>query len=193
MEESLDREMRICGTLNASACRYIVEIISIVEKSGVVFIVMEDLHGGELFNELQKSWKNGTHGKKFSETKAAKLAFQVASALAYVHENDIIYRDLKPENLVFTDETHETLKLVDFGLAVEKTDDLGLAGTPGYLAPEVLENKEYDNKIDTWTVGVLIYEILTRRVPFTEKETISRSSPVEFKKTYNISPECQAF
>jgi calcium-dependent protein kinase len=81
-------------------------------------------------------------------------------ALEYIHERGIMHRDIKPENLILKDENEYDIKLADFGLA-EKMDKKELlfkrCGTPGYVAPEVLEDKKYDTKVDVYSAGVILY------------------------------------
>jgi len=175
---------------------YIVKTISIIEEKDIVFILMEHLNGGELFNVI--TGQRGCKKRIFSEAETAELAFQVASALDYVHKNGIMYRDLKTENLVFADETQTKLKLVDFGLAIQETHTTGYVGTCGYLAPEVINCQRYNNKVDTWTMGVVIYEILMGCPPFGyEDKHVTSDEPVKFPednvRSQTISEECKAF
>lgn len=95
---------------------------------------------------------------------------QIALALGHLHERDFIYRDLKPENVLFTKDGY--LLLADFGLAT-KVSGKGLAtsfcGTPEYLAPEMLLNKGHNKMVDWWTLGILLFEILIGIPPFFHK------------------------
>ena len=92
-------------------------------------------------------------------------------ALGHLHEQDILYRDIKPENILISAEPDESgyLRLVDFGLAKnlkqgEKTNTF--CGTPDYIAPEVIMGKNYDHTVDWWSVGILVYEMIVGCPPF---------------------------
>ena len=84
----------------------------------------------------------------------------------YLHSKNIIYRDLKPENILIDDEGY--LKLTDFGFAKYcETRTYTLCGTPEYLAPEIVDRKGHGRSVDWWSVGCIIYEMLTGQPPFT--------------------------
>ncbi|CEP08113.1 hypothetical protein [Parasitella parasitica] len=123
-----------------------------------LFLVMDFVPGGELFSLLRKS-------KKFSNDIARFYAGEVLLALAYLHSKNIIYRDLKPENLLL--DVHGHIKICDFGFAKVVPDiTWTLCGTPDYLAPEVIQTKGYGKAADYWAFGVLIFEMLAGFPPF---------------------------
>ena len=99
---------------------------------------------------------------------------EIALALGFLHKNNLIYRDLKPENILLDKEGH--VKLTDFGLSKivfeEKNNEKAftICGTPEYLAPEILEDKGYDQTVDWWSLGALIYEMLVGYSPFKLKK-----------------------
>ncbi|KAI9248393.1 kinase-like domain-containing protein [Sporodiniella umbellata] len=124
-----------------------------------VLLAMEYVPGGELFKHIHKN-------KKLSEKEARFFAAEIVLAIEYLHEKNIVYRDLKPENVMLDAEGH--VKLIDFGFAKvlnEKT--YTLCGTPDYLAPEVIKVRGYTKAVDWWALGVLIYEMLVGHAPFT--------------------------
>ena len=112
---------------------------------------MEFVSGGELFTYLRSVGRLET-------SHACMYAATVAVIFEHLHSKNIIYRDLKPENLLISDEGF--LKLTDFGFAkVVEGRTYTLCGTPEYLCPEILLNKGHGKAVDWWTLGILIYEM----------------------------------
>jgi len=131
-------------------------------------LVMDFVNGGDLFYHLQIQ-----PGRKFSNERACFYAAEIALGIEHLHEMGILYRDLKPENILIDAEGH--IRLTDFGLSKEgfyKTHDRTstFCGTPEYLAPEVLAGGDYNNAVDWWAFGALIYEMLTGWAPFYTKD-----------------------
>uniref|UniRef100_A0AC35U7V6 Non-specific serine/threonine protein kinase n=1 Tax=Rhabditophanes sp. KR3021 TaxID=114890 RepID=A0AC35U7V6_9BILA len=129
-----------------------------------LYFILDYLNGGELFFHLQKE-------KSFSEQRSRFYAAEIASALGYLHKNNIIYRDLKPENLLL--DNYGYVVITDFGLCKEGmkgTDTTGtFCGTPEYLAPEIILKKPYDFTVDWWCLGIVLYEMLFTLPPFYTK------------------------
>jgi len=121
------------------------------------------MKGGELYEEIVKR-------KSFSEKDASRIMQQLFSALAYLHENGIVHRDLKLENLLLVKESDPelTLKLADFGLSkLYSGKALQTAcGTPFYVAPDILLGDGYTEGVDMWASGILLYVLLSGRLPF---------------------------
>lgn len=123
-----------------------------------LYMVMDFVEGGELFSLLRKS-------QRFPNPVAKFYAAEVALALDYLHTLNIIYRDLKPENLLL--DRHGHVKITDFGFAKLVPDiTWTLCGTPDYLAPEVVASKGYNKSVDWWSLGILIFEMLCGFTPF---------------------------
>uniref|UniRef100_A0A3B4ULE8 Serine/threonine-protein kinase Sgk1 n=2 Tax=Seriola TaxID=8160 RepID=A0A3B4ULE8_SERDU len=131
-----------------------------------LYFVLDFINGGELFFHLQKE-------RTFPEPRAKFYIAEMASALGYLHSLTIVYRDLKPENILLDQEGH--IVLTDFGLCKEgisQTDTTTtFCGTPEYLAPEVLRKQPYDNTVDWWCLGSVLYEMLFGLPPFYSRDT----------------------
>jgi aurora kinase len=103
-----------------------------------------------------------------------------------MQERNVIHRDIKPENILIMDLEKMHVKLCDFGWSTHTIDEkrMTFCGTVDYLAPELVHNKEYDDKIDNWAIGILTYELLTGEAPFTgnhENVTYSNIVNVDIK------------
>ena len=161
--EQLRREVEIHTRLRH---QNIVRMYSYFHDKDRVFLVMEYCPGGTLFDAL-KSMPN----KRFDEPYAANVMKQLCAALSYCHRYQIVHRDIKPENILIGRKGE--MKLADFGWAVanhskdQKMRRKTLCGTVDYLAPEMVDDKTYDERVDAWMVGVLLFEMLVGCPPFT--------------------------
>ncbi|KAI8072073.1 camp-dependent protein kinase 5 [Thamnidium elegans] len=144
--------------LEAVANPFLVNLWGTFQDDANLYMVMDYVPGGELFSVLRKS-------KRFPDHVAKFYAAEVTLAIEYLHNKDVVYRDLKPENLLL--DTNGHIKITDFGFAKHVPDiTWTLCGTPDYLAPEVIQSKGYSKAVDWWSLGVLIFEMLAGYPPF---------------------------
>eukprot|EP00002_Diphylleia_rotans_P007945 TRINITY_DN1759_c0_g1_i1.p1 TRINITY_DN1759_c0_g1~~TRINITY_DN1759_c0_g1_i1.p1 ORF type:complete len:397 (-),score=105.82 TRINITY_DN1759_c0_g1_i1:291-1481(-) len=144
---------------------FIVNLRFAFQTEGKLYLVMDFVNGGELFFHLKKE-------NRFSEDRVRLYVAEIASAIDHLHNLDIVYRDLKPENILLDAQGH--ICITDFGLSKKLetsiTDDDGkthtFCGTPEYLAPEVLQGVGHGKGVDWWSLGTLMYEMLTGLPPF---------------------------
>jgi len=143
---------------------YIVKCYDAFETDDRLYLVMELMPGGELFDTIVDLGH-------FTEEMAQSVCFKLLGALKFMHDKGVAHRDLKPENMLMTKKGKDgEVKITDFGLskffdeqtAVMKTP----CGTPGYIAPEVLHMKGYDQQCDIWSFGVIVYILLCGFPPF---------------------------
>jgi serum/glucocorticoid-regulated kinase 2 len=131
-----------------------------------LYLVLSFINGGELFYHLQKAGR-------FDLSRARFYTSELLSALECLHNMNVIYRDLKPENILLDYKGH--IALCDFGLCKlnMKNDDetKTFCGTPEYLAPELLLGTGYTKSVDWWTLGILLYEMLTGLPPYYDEDT----------------------
>lgn len=140
---------------------FIVKLGFAFQNEKKLYFALEYCPGGELFNLLQRK-------RQFSEDVARFYVSQIILALEHLHKNDIVYRDLKPENVLIDREGY--VRLTDFGLSkkgVSQTKGAkSVCGTPEYLAPEILNRTGHGKAVDWWTVGAILFEMLTGLPPF---------------------------
>lgn len=155
-----------------------------------LYFIMDYINGGELFFHLQKD-------KRFDEQRVRFYCAEIVCGLEYLHNSGVLYRDLKPENLLLTGDGH--ICMTDFGISKEGlvSDDARTAtfcGTPEYLAPEVLEGNGYGKPVDWWSFGTLMYEMLTGLPPFYSPEIQQMYTQIMNAKLSipdHISPEAR--
>eukprot|EP00794_Sanderia_malayensis_P011079 gene11079-12247_t len=143
------------------SCPFFVKCYWTYRSSSCLFLLFEYIPGGELFTYL----RNKTN---FTSPEALFYASEVILALEYLHQREVVYRDLKPENVLIDAQGH--VKLTDFGFAKEIRDmTWTLCGTPDYIAPEVIQSKGHNFAVDWWALGILIYEMIVGTPPFVDE------------------------
>ena len=142
-------------------CPFIVNIKFAFQDNLKLYIITEFMQGGEMFFHLHKE-------KRFSNEKTRFYIIELVLAIEFLHNNKMLYRDLKPENIMVDATGH--IKLTDFGLSKkvkrQKEKAFTICGTPQYLAPEILSDEGYDNSVDWWSLGCVMYEMLVGKAPF---------------------------
>lgn len=141
--------------------KYVLELVGAHIKEPYR-IITRFCPGNSLFDRLHRP-----NMKALSADRLTAIAYQVAEGMRFLHANGIVHRDLKTMNILLDD--IDTAKIADFGLAgtmKDQTELIGGVGTPHYTAPEVLERKRYGLKVDTYSYGVILWEMATRQIPF---------------------------
>ena len=175
---------------------HIIRLLDIFENQDYIYIIMEQLNGGDLFSYLEK--------RKFTipESRAKQMSHMIATALYYLHSFGVAHRDLKPENILMVDESDTAdLKIVDFGLSKiigPAETSLDPFGTLSYVAPEVLLQKPYGKEVDYWSLGVITYLLLSRVLPFDDeddkeiaRQTIQDAADFSFHPWEKVSKAAQ--
>eukprot|EP00736_Rhodelphis_marinus_P013870 Rmarinus@m.14801 len=184
VEHQLRREIEIQSHLRHPN---ILRMYGYFYDSKRVYLILEYAPKGELYKELQRCGR-------FPESRAAQYGEQLAKALIYCHKKHVIHRDIKPENLLMG--IRGELKIADFGWSVHSPSSrrTTLCGTLDYLSPEMVEGREHDDKVDLWSLGVLLYEFVVGNPPFEARnhsETYRRISKVDLKFPPNVSEGCR--
>eukprot|EP00803_Ostreobium_quekettii_P008930 evm.model.scf_1271.1 EVM.evm.TU.scf_1271.1 scf_1271:4023-7984(-) len=192
LRESLSSELSI---LRATRHENIVNFYGIHKESNRIFIVLEHCSGGDLSAYIRRVGR-------VSEAFARRVLSQVAAGLQELRRHNVVHRDLKPQNLLLSDQTPDAvLKIADFGFA-RNLQPQGLAetlcGSPLYMAPEILRFQKYDAKADLWSVGAILYELVVGRPPFDGDNTLHLLRNIERqevrvpdKLARGLSAECQ--
>lgn len=162
-EAALKDEISILKNLNH---KHIIRLYEVYYEDRYYYLVTERMMGGELFDRIvAKAYYN--------EKEARDTCRIIFEAMSYIHHKQIAHRDLKPENLLLmSDQSDSEIKLADFGFAKIAKDESCLTtqcGTPGYVAPEILEGTPYGTKADMWSLGVIVYILLGGYPPFIEE------------------------
>ncbi|XP_051822516.1 ribosomal protein S6 kinase beta-2 isoform X1 [Antechinus flavipes] len=168
---------------------FIVELIYAFQTSGKLYLILECLSGGELFMQLEREGI-------FMEDTACFYLGEITLALGHLHSQGIIYRDLKPENIMLSSQGH--IKLTDFGLCKESIHEGSVThtfcGTIEYMAPEILTRSGHNRAVDWWSLGSLMYDMLTGMPPFTaenRKKTIDKILRAKLALPAYLTPDAR--
>ena len=177
----------------------IIKLYDIFENQDTIFIIMEHCAGGDLFSYIEQ------RNYRLPEHKAAEIIHKLSAAIYFIHSFGIVHRDLKPENILMTDNSEKAdIRLLDFGLSKiigpgEKCTEP--YGTLSYVAPEVLIEKPYDQRVDLWSIGIITYLLLCGCLPFDDehsereiaRQTIHDQVPYHPSLWKNLSKESKDF
>ncbi|XP_041089216.1 ribosomal protein S6 kinase alpha-3 [Polyodon spathula] len=166
----------------------IITLKDVYDDGKVVYLVTELMKGGELLDKILRQ-------KFFSEREASAVLYTISKTVEYLHMQGVVHRDLKPSNILYMDESGnpESIRICDFGFAKQLRAENGLLMTPCYtanfVAPEVLKKQGYDAACDIWSLGVLLYTMITGFTPFangpedTPEEILARIGSGKFSLT----------
>ncbi len=178
-EKQLRREIEIQSSFRNPN---ILRLYGYFHDRETIVLVLEYAYHGELYKQLQDAGS-------FGEAKTAYYIASLASALKYAHSKHVIHRDLKPENVLIG--LDGEIKIADWGWAVHtKSRRKTFCGTLDYLAPELVEHREYDEHVDIWSLGVMMYEFIVGKPPFEvegRSETCARITTVNFTFPNTVS------
>ncbi|XP_061987757.1 serine/threonine-protein kinase ATG1t isoform X1 [Populus nigra] len=192
LRNCLDCELNFLSSVNHTN---IIRLLDVFEDECCMFLVLEFCSGGNLSSYLQQ------HGR-VEEKIAKRFTQQMGDGLKILQSHHIIHRDLKPENILLSGkESDVVLKIADFGLSRRVLPDNyveTVCGSPFYMAPEVLQFQRYDYKVDMWSVGVILFELLNGYPPFRGRtnfqllQNIKSSSCLPFSQHIlsGLHPDC---
>ncbi|KAJ8533934.1 hypothetical protein K7X08_007258 [Anisodus acutangulus] len=192
LKESLKSEIVILQRISHPN---IIRLHDMIEEPGKIYIVLEYCRGGDLSMYIQR--RQG----RIPEATAKHFMQQLASGLKILRENNLIHRDLKPQNLLLSaTDDNSTLKIADFGFARSLQPRVlaeTLCGSPLYMAPEIMQLQKYDAKADLWSVGAILFQLVTGKTPFTGNnqiqllQNIVKSTKLQFPlDAKNLNPHC---
>lgn len=182
-----EAELFLCMD-HPNVCR----LYDVYESSDYLHLVMEQLDGGELFDRIKAQ-------KVFSEHEAAEVAWQVLLALNYLHSHGIVHGDVKLDNILYDSRDSKHMKLIDFGFSkrwdpLKRSVSGRMCGTQSYISPEVLLERPCSSQCDLWSLGVVIFALLSGYMPFCKPEEIVKGNfKVIHEKWKHVSEDAMNF
>ncbi|KAL6265553.1 hypothetical protein P5V15_002348 [Pogonomyrmex californicus] len=192
-KSAIDNLVTEIKLLNVLKHEHIVEMKDFFWDEGHIYIVMEYCDGGDLSSFIKKK-------HKLPESTCRRFLQQLALALKYLRDHNVCHMDLKPQNLLLMRRPHLVLKVGDFGFAQYLSNSehkFTIRGSPLYMAPEMLLKHKYDARVDLWSVGVIMYECLFGKAPYSSSsfqelaEKIKSSQLIEIPKASHVSATCK--
>lgn len=180
-------ERNVLALLSQHQHPFVLELRGAFHTPAKLYLLLDFCNGGDLYGLLSRS-KN----KKLNESSARFYASEIFLAIEHLHGLELIYRDLKPENVLLSSDGH--VKLADFGLSKEGQTADTFCGTPVYLAPEIWARKTYGIAVDWWSLGCVLFEMLCGLPPFwgeSIKEVYGKVVCAE-PEYAQMSPECKS-
>ncbi|XP_066593038.1 serine/threonine-protein kinase SIK3-like [Prorops nasuta] len=188
-EENLAKIFREVHIMKRLRHPHIIRLYQVMETEKMIYLVTEYAPGGEIFDHLVR---NG----RMAEPEARRIFRQIVLAVRYLHQQRVVHRDLKAENLLL--DVDNNIKLADFGFSNEYTPGVPLStwcGSPPYAAPEIFEGKHYDGpRADVWSLGVVLYVLVCGALPFDGPTMqLLRSAVIlgRFRIPFFMSAECE--
>lgn len=193
--DKLENEINLMKSLNHPN---IVKLYGVERTRTYYFLIMEFCDSGDLIHYLH------SRGTGLEEDTIRQFSSQIADGLCYLHNHQIVHRDLKPHNILLSGSPGQPiLKIADFGFArFLKPFDLAetVCGSPIYMAPEIQFGNKYSANVDMWSVGVILYELITTKTPFphiksqyelAQELKMRGSRPYSLPASSQVSPELQ--
>lgn len=185
--ERLHAEIDLMSTLHHP---HILDVLDYLETESQFYMILEYCAGGDLAMLIKRG--------RVPEETSREYMCQLADALGYLQSKNIIHRDLKPHNILLSSD-HTTIKVSDFNFAKEMyATDLAstLCGSPLYMAPEIIKKKDYSSKSDLWSIGIILYELVTGTNPFADAvhvlDLLDKIQTRRIPSVQYVSEECNA-
>lgn len=168
----------------------VIHMEDIVDTEDAMYMILELMQGGDLFNRILQQ------DRGIPELESKVIFYQIALAVKYLHDQGITHRDIKPENILLNNnDSYPLVKVTDFGLSkiIVNSEMKTVCGTPLYLAPEILltrGNSTYTKQIDVWSLGVLLYVLLSGSSPFNDDDPNLSLNQQIVKGIYHFPKVC---